>query len=201
MSDSPINENEVIQKAINGDREAFNDLVHLYSQQIFSLSYRLTNNFVDAEDLSQNVFVKVLIKLPDFKFKSSFSTWIYRITVNNWYDTLRKRNKLKYRTLDFTAGNAAEEHTVNEIIDSAPGIEAKSESKEMNQMLTKAIDSLVPEQKIAIILKYMQDKSLEEICEICDCSIGTLSSRLTRGVKEVKKHIEKYVNTGKAVSE
>ena len=96
-------ENELVKLAQSGDQEAFNTLVQQCTEKIYNLAFQLTGNSVDAEDLSQNAFLNAYKNISRFKYKCSFSTWMYRITVNLWKDKIRhekRRSLWRYFSLD-----------------------------------------------------------------------------------------------------
>ncbi|MCB4791643.1 MAG: sigma-70 family RNA polymerase sigma factor [Elusimicrobia bacterium] len=194
MRDVRSKEDDIIHDVQNGNIEAFDELVKLYSTKIFSLCYYFTCNIAEAEDLSQAVFIHALKGIGGFKFKSAFSTWLHQIAVNLWYDALRKNKKITYVSYDINTGKDEERTLKDEIIDSIVIPEIKMEKKELEEQIKKALNVITPDQRIAIVLKYIEGKSLEEISNICNCPIGTISARLTRGIKEIRKHLKPYIN-------
>ena len=92
-----INECEIIDKIVKGDKDAFRKLVDLYADKIFALTNKMIQNSADAEDITQEIFVKVYFSLSKYRKESSFSTWIYRITYNTIISKLRKKKTLIYK--------------------------------------------------------------------------------------------------------
>jgi RNA polymerase sigma-70 factor (ECF subfamily) len=185
-------EDNIVFSAKEGNREAFDVLVRKYAKEVYNLCYRLSGNTTDAEDLSQNVLLKALQSIQDFQQKSSFSTWLHQIAVNLWIDTLRKRKIVNFISIDETI-KLRDGELKREFIDSGLIAEQNMENKELEKIIKKSLDVLTPDQKIAIVLKYIEGKSLEEIAKICNCPIGTISARLTRGIKEMNKHLKPYI--------
>ncbi|MDD5686860.1 MAG: sigma-70 family RNA polymerase sigma factor [Elusimicrobia bacterium] len=185
-------EDKIILSAKQGNKESFDILVRKYAKEVYNLCYRLSGNTTDAEDLSQNVLLKALQSIKDFQQKSSFSTWLHQIAVNLWIDISRKRKVLNFTSIDETIKLDGGEFQ-REFADSGLIAEQNMENKELEKIIKKSLDVLTPDQKIAIVLKYIEGKSLEEIAKICNCPIGTISARLTRGIKEMNKHLKPYI--------
>ncbi|OGS20321.1 MAG: hypothetical protein A3J83_04270 [Elusimicrobia bacterium RIFOXYA2_FULL_40_6] len=160
-------------------RESFNALIKETAQELYTFCCYLCGNHSDAEDLSQDVFVRAFKSVKDFQHKAAFSTWLHRIAINLYIDKTRRKKAVKFSALD-----DKREFPSN----STP--EKEMENNELKELLKKSMDFLTPEQKSAIVLKYIENKSLEEIANICDTSIGTVSSRITRGIQEIRKHLK-----------
>jgi RNA polymerase sigma-70 factor, ECF subfamily len=176
----------------NDNRDAFNRLVLKYRDMVFNLCYRLLGDYDEANDCAQEIFIKVFSNLKTFKFGSSFSTWLYRISVNtckNNLSSLSSRIKKKAVSLDSSG-------PVNESSwESNPGIKAGSnsfnpeklyEKKERETIIQKAVDSLKSKEKILVVLRDIENKSYEEIASITGLNMGTVKSRLARARQELR---------------
>src|SRR3989339_501708 len=187
-----FDESKIISAAQDGSLEAFDELIKKYAKEIYNLCYRFCGNYTEAEDLSQNVLIRAFQSIVNFKQESNLSTWLHRITVNLWIDTLRKQKKANYLYIDDPV--QSEEGELNKQISDFKILPEKDmENKELEKIIKKSLDTLTPEQKVAIVLKYIEGKSLEEIAEICKCPIGTVSARLTRGIKEMRKLLREHI--------
>ncbi|MFO7294684.1 MAG: sigma-70 family RNA polymerase sigma factor [Clostridia bacterium] len=173
MSDEAL----LVEKAQNGDVLAFEELVSFYAKKIYNYCYRMTNNREDAEDLAQEVFIKVYRNLKSFKRDSRFSTWIYRIAYNTCVDRYRKSKKLDTVSLNYGKDEDAVEI---QLVSDDPLPEEEVIKKERYRKLQACIASLKPEYKTALILRDIQNYSYAEIAEILQVPLGTVKSHISR---------------------
>ena len=167
----------LIEKARDGDISAFEKLISLYEKKIYNYCYRMTNNREDAEDLTQDVFIKVYRNLKNFKGNSKFSTWIYRIAYNACVDKHRKKKKIQFFSLD--SGN--HDNTGNtQLVSNNPLPEDEIIQKERYKKIQECIANLKPKYKTVIILRDIQNYSYEEIAEILQMPLGTVKSHISR---------------------
>ncbi len=167
----------LIERAQNGDVSAFEELVSLYAKKIYNYCYRMTDSREDAEDLAQEVFIKVYRNLKSFKGDSRFSTWIYRIAYNTCVDRYRKGRKLD--TVSLNPGKN-EDSVEIELVSSDPLPEEEVIKRERYRKLQACIAGLKPEYKTVIILRDIQNYSYEEIAEILQVPLGTVKSHISR---------------------
>ncbi|MBM7582584.1 RNA polymerase sigma-70 factor (ECF subfamily) [Caldicoprobacter guelmensis] len=167
----------LVEKAKKGDMVAFEELVSLYAKKIYNYCYRMTNNKEDAEDLAQEVFIKVYKNLKSFKGNSKISTWIYRIAYNTCIDKYKKGSKVD--TVSLNPGK--DEDAVGiELVSGDPLPEEEVIKKERYRKLQACIAALKPEYKTVIILRDIQNYSYEEIAEILQVPLGTVKSHISR---------------------
>ncbi|MBS3819524.1 sigma-70 family RNA polymerase sigma factor [bacterium] len=182
-----MEEEKLVQQSQQGDEEAFGALVKKYKRKVFHLAYSLVRNQETADDLAQEVFIKVFFALPGFKFQSRFSTWLYRIAVNQIKDHLRKEKK--FLQVPF------EESTAHSLHDTQiQGREDKRALEKQSELLHKAIQLLSPKYQIILSLRDIQGLSYEEISRILNISQGTVDSRLHRARKLLRKKIKPFLN-------
>ena len=161
---------------------AFDKLVIKYTDKVFNLCYRLLGDYDEANDCAQETFIKVFRNLQKFKFKSSFSTWLYTIATNtckNRLSSLEYRSNKKTVRINNPVGTEEIGKTL-EISDNSFNPEAKFERKEREKIIQNAIDTLPQNQKMLIILRDVEGKSYEEIVEITGLRPGTVKSKLAR---------------------
>jgi RNA polymerase sigma-70 factor (ECF subfamily) len=164
-----------------GDRAAFEKLVLRHKDKLFNLCYSFLGDYEEANDSSQEAFIKAYQGLKKFRFESSFSTWLYRIAVNtctNKFKSLANRQKKMTSSLDNPGG--IDEKRSLEIRDDAPTPLMELEEKERQALIRRAIDRLPPEHKAVITLRDIEGLSYEEIAEITGSNLGTVKSRLSR---------------------
>ncbi len=166
-------EQELIDKSKRGDLLAFEILINKYSKQVFNILLRILGNRQDAEDVSQEVFVKVYRKLHTYKGNSLFYTWLYRVTINAGKDHLKKKRwEYPLDTLGENRFSFPQSHSSNP--------EASLIHKEKNELVLRALMELNPQQREIIVLRNIQGFSYEEISKILKISIGTVKSRISR---------------------
>ncbi len=158
---------------------AFDQLVHLYERRIYNFALRLSSNPDDAEDITQEVFIRVYNAIGNFRGDSHFSTWVFRIAHNVFLD-MRKKVKAHPQTSLQEVVELDESEVTRQVEDTGPRPDQLAESSELHDILQQAIDSLPDYQKTMVILYHTQNKSYEEIAEIMNLPIGTVKSRLNR---------------------
>jgi RNA polymerase sigma-70 factor, ECF subfamily len=152
-----------------GDESAFEQLVKKYQHSVLNTIHRYVGNYSEADDIAQDVFVKVWQKIKSFKGKAKFSTWLYRIVVNQCLD-YRRKNKRKTEEVSFD--NKIEESKIPESL--TTGIDF--EQKKRETIIRQAINELPDKQRIAMILAKYEAKSYQEIADIMDVSLSKVAS-------------------------
>lgn len=183
---------DIIKRCKNGDREAFNELFTEYQTQVVNMAFGMLSNREDALDAAQEVFVRVYKGIGSFKEKSSFSTWLYRITMNVCSDFLRKRQRT-LNTVSISAG-AEDEDKDTDIPDDSPTPEEYAQMNERQKALYEALAELKTEYRTVITLFDIEGLSYEEIAEITKSPVGTVKSRLNRARNSLKKILMKNGN-------
>jgi len=176
----------LVKKSQKGDISAFELLVTMYQDRIYALSYQLTGNHADAQDLAQNVFIKAYRALPGFRNEADFGTWLHRITVNLSINEKRKKKPEVY--LDNPV-QTVEGEMPRLVVSDAESPEEAYENKEFRHMVQTALDELSPEHRAVLVLREVQGFSYDEIANMLDCSLGTVKSRINRGRQTLKEKI------------
>lgn len=179
------NDNEIISQVLNGNSQAYAMLVDRYKNYVFTLALRFTKNREDAEEVSQDIFIKAYRALADFKGNSKFSTWLYTI-VNNTCITFLRKKRLETHSLD--------KEGVFEVADSQDsGLRANMvEQKSRTAMVNSAIGLLNPDDAEIITLFYKGEQTLEEIAQILGIETNTAKVRLHRARTRLKEKMEKH---------
>ena len=164
---------DLIAACRSGDRGAMQRLYSVYQRRVYSIALNFFGGDVEqASDVTQQVFVKLLTKM-DFRGESAFTTWLFRLTINKCIDESRKSRRL----LNFEDWfGFAEPVTKMSLVD-------KMHSREIAVEVQTVVASLKPKYRVPVVLKYVDGLSYQEIADVLDCSIGTVSSRLNRGLK------------------
>jgi RNA polymerase sigma-70 factor (ECF subfamily) len=175
---SPVpNESQHIAHAREGDKDAYRLLVEAYQDRVFGLTFSMVRNREQAEDLTQEIFVKAYFALASFKGDSAFYTWLYRISSNACLDFLRK-HKLPVVSLDQTLD--AEEDLTRLHTVPAPESEHPEAVLEKEGEVTQLLQILEPDQRLILTLREAQGYSYEEIGEMLKCGVNTVKSKLFR---------------------
>lgn len=181
-----MTENDLIQKCKKGNREAFNILFSRYQSQVINTAYGMLSDTEDAYDAAQEVFIRVYRNIESFKEQSSFTTWLYRITMNVCSDILRKRQK----NSDIISLNSfTEDNKDFDIKDDSPGVEESMELSERQAAVREAINELKEEHRAVIVLCDIEGMSYEEISATLGIPRGTVKSRINRARNALKKNL------------
>lgn len=186
MQDIP---KEWVEKAAQGDREAFYKIYQQASGYVYALAYRITNRKEPAEEVTQDVFVKIYHHLKFFKFESSFKTWLYRITVNTALNLAKKRSRLAGREVEC-------EDEALAVLGSTETVFERVEAKEAEERLKTLLEKINPDQRACIILREIEGMDYQLIAKSLGINLNTVRSRLKRarealmalGKKEVACH-------------
>ena len=176
-----MDDKSLVESARRGDRGAFETLVKRYEAKVYHLAYGFVQDPATADDLAQDVFVKVYCHLAKFKFESEFGTWLYRIAVNHIKDHLRKIGRRKEVSIeDVAEGRLAAE-------DPGPGREAERLAEERRAAVHNALRALPPKYNVILTLRDVRGLSYEEIADVLKISPGTVDSRLHRARRQLRK--------------
>jgi len=182
-----VDEKVLIAKSKSGDRAAFEELVRQFSKYVYTTAFFILRDAYEAEDVSQEVFVKVYLSLKGFRGLSSFKTWIRRLTVNTCIDRLRLHSK----TLDkkISLEKMTEEYEID-LTGSGMSLEKSYFNKETVKEVLKIIVNLDENYRIPLILRDLQDYSYREIAELIDKPIGTVKTNIHRARKIIKDKLK-----------
>ncbi len=157
------------------------------SRQAYALAFRLTSNSHDAEDLVQETFIRAFRFFHRYDESMPFASWVYRIMTNVHIDNVRKKSRLKTTSLD----HAGQDQTAQwEVPDDTLTPDREMMDSSMEEPVQLALRSMTPEFRTAVIMADVDGMAYEEIAEIMEISIGTVRSRIHRGRKQLRKHLE-----------
>ncbi len=185
-----MSELEYINRAKEGDMEAFSYLVERYENKILNYCYRMVGNDTDAEDITQEVFVKLYRFIGSYAGQSAFSTWLYKIASNVCLDYLRKTKRHR-GTVSINQQNSEGEEFSLSIEDEGLTPYENAQLSEARLALSKAIQALGEDQRQVIILREVEGLSYDEIAAITGMATGTVKSRINRARLSLKKILEK----------
>lgn len=186
-------ERELIHRAQEGSRMAFEQLVQKYDRKIIAVALQLVGNTEDAEDIVQDVFMRVYKNIHHFRFESDFYTWLYRIVVNCAISYRRKRSRHMHRSIEEAAESFVGRTWTP--ASTGPGPDSQALGKELKEQIDSALDDLSLMQRIVIVLKYFHDFKIREIAVIIGCSEGTVKNYLFRGTQKMKRGLASYTES------
>jgi RNA polymerase sigma factor (sigma-70 family) len=185
-------EKKLVLKAQQGDVHAFEELVDRYHGRIYGLTYNMTSNREDAEDLTQEVFVKAFAALPRFKGNSSFYTWLYRIAVNKTINYRKKRNRKRALSLDQFDQEIKTDEVYNDL--TAKGSPLRNISlSELQIKLNEALQNLSEKHRTVVVMHDMQGIPHDEIAKVVGASVGTVRSRLFYARRQMQSELAEFM--------
>ncbi|MCH8815229.1 MAG: sigma-70 family RNA polymerase sigma factor [Chloroflexi bacterium] len=176
-------EASLIERAREGELDAFNLLVERYERPLYNLCLRMLSSQQSAEDATQDAFISAYRSIRSFR-GGSFKSWLFRIGANACYDELRRQRSRPSRSLDEPVGE--DERTI-EVPDTGPTPEESAENVELRDAMGEAIAGLPPDQRLAIIMRDVQGLDYEEISEATNANLGTVKSRINRARTRLRK--------------
>jgi RNA polymerase sigma-70 factor (ECF subfamily) len=186
---SAVDDRELVRRAQGEDQEAFEELLRRHQHRVFAVAGGILRRREDVEDIAQQVFVKAYFSLKRFDQRAAFSTWLYKITVNECWDLLRKK---KVRPLVYES-DLSEEQAKQVIADegknsSGPDI---SERLEARQRVENLLEGLDERDRLMLILKEVEGFAVEEIAQVLDLNANTVKVRLFRARRRIVNKVRK----------
>lgn len=180
----------LILNAQKGDNVAFEQLVMKYDRHVLNIAYGYRNNQDDADDIYQEVFLRVHKGLKNFQARSKFSTWLYRITVNVCIEFKRKESVRRHESLSKSGGDDENTNSYETIIDSGLRTDKNILDTEMNNLIQTEVDKLPQQLKMAFTLKYYQGLKIKEISSMMNCTEGTIKSYLFTSSRKLREKLK-----------
>lgn len=177
---------ELIKRVRGGDKMAFQEIMNRYGERVMCLSYHFTKNHQDAEDLYQDVFIKVYRKIDTFRFESEFFTWIYRILANMAFNYHKKRKRMSY--VDPGESDYLWETIPGDEVEEAETITYLSITKEE---IDSALNRLSVQQKVVFILKHYEGQKIKDIAALLELTEGTVKRYLFRATRKLQSILVK----------
>jgi RNA polymerase sigma-70 factor (ECF subfamily) len=185
-----VNEAQLIFRCQQGDQDALKEIFNQYHKKVYRIAYGVVRQREEALDIVQEVFIKLFRSIHQFRGRSQFYTYLYRMTMNTSIDHTRKMKKAPPLSMDEEEGfqlSDDAERRPDRILD----------HKELEEKVKWAMDQLSPDQKAALIFREVEGLSYQEIAEVTGSSIGTVMSRLHYGRKKVQELLKDYVEGGR----
>lgn len=176
-----------VKEVLNGDQEAFEEIVIHFQHRLYQVCYRMLNNAAEAEDIAQEAFVRAYVNLESYDQKRKFSTWLYRIATNLCIDRIRKK-KPDYH-LDAEVPGTEGLDMYSQIAADQELPEEEVEKMEMQERIQYEVSRLPDKYRTIIILRYMEDLQLQEIADILEMPLGTVKTRVHRGREALRQQM------------
>lgn len=189
---TPMDDRQLVKRVQEGDYSAFDTLVQKYQERVYNTIYHMTSNHEDANDLTQDAFIKAHRAIKSFKGDSSFFTWVYRIAVNktiNFLKTRKNKIHLSLNDLDFNAEHDPE--IVAFVSERTPRRDLNL--MELQEKLNEGMQKLSDVHRLVVTLHDIQGMSHEEISKIMDCNTGTVRSRLFYARQQLQGYLSDYL--------
>ena len=182
---------ELIEKAKKGSSDAFRELVEKYGRKVYYLALDLTGSPQDAEDLSQDVFMKVSQSLHTFRGEANFGSWLYRITVNTNINHHRRKAFHAMKAVESMDERSWDQRGLS----ASHNPEKSAESSMIQKHIEEALEQLTPRERAIFVLRHYEDMPLKEIAQVLDVRVGTVKSTLFRSLKTMRKYLSFYQAT------
>lgn len=194
------NEERLIEACRQGDRESFRQLFELHKDRVWSVALHFIGDEAAARDITQQVFLKLFTAINHFRGEAGFSTWLYRLTVNACLDEQRRRRRFLsfdfFKTGDGSSlgRNLMEQQQAKQFEQQLQAMaqEDHHAQLEISAAVKAAVKELKPKLRMAILLKYFEGLSYEEMASVLGCSAGTVASRLNRGHRELARKLQHF---------
>jgi RNA polymerase sigma factor (sigma-70 family) len=180
-----LNEADLVSAAQKGDLDAFNQLVLLYQDRIYSLALRILGDETSAEDITQETFLAAYRSLSGFR-NGSFRSWLYRIATNACYDELRRRKAHPVQPLELEDETEERFPPGYALSNSSPSPEKEYERLEVERAIQRALNQLDADYRAVVVLVDLQDFGYQEAAQILRVPIGTVKSRLARARRQLR---------------
>ncbi len=179
----------------NRDDEAYNEIVNRYGEKIFRLAMRITKNPESAEEVLQNVFVKLIEKLGTFREESKLATWIYTVSSNEAFMYIRNRNKHSSREIsvdEFKENDNGSSYDTLQLRYEGFGPDDSAINNQQQVLLDKAINELPEEYRVVFQLRDVEGLSNQQTAEVLGLSVAAVKSRILRARNQLKKKLARY---------
>lgn len=182
-------EQELIAGLARGDRAAFRELVETHKKKVYFLALDMIGNHADAEDVSQEVFLKVFRSFDTFHREAKLGSWLYRITYNACIDHLRKRATTPEPMEDEALEAGFRSHPQISVPLASENPAAAAERSQFRERIERALETVSPQEKAVFLLRHYEDLALGDIAEALGLSVGSVKSYLFRAVRKLRKEI------------
>jgi RNA polymerase sigma-70 factor (ECF subfamily) len=186
----------LVRRCLAGDEKAYRELVELYQGQVFSLALRMVRRREDAEDVTQETFVRMFRALERYDTSRPFAAWLMTIASRLCIDHIRRR---KVNPVSLTHHEPdSDESREMDVVDPGPGPDEVTSNSEEERQSNDLIQSLPPHYRVVVVLRHQQDLSYEEIAQALNLPLGTVKARIHRAREILKQRLEQRAGGGEA---
>lgn len=184
---SAFDENDLIERLAAGDRPAFREFVERYKRVVYRLAFDLAGNHADAEDISQDVFIKVFRSIGTFRKGSRLNSWLYRVTINACHDFYRR----KPREVRAISGVSLSDEKAPDLptLDWSDRPEKGSEASFIQGRIDRALAVVTEQERAAFVLRHYEELDLKSIAATMEVSVGSVKSYLSRGIRKIRSEL------------
>lgn len=184
-------ETELIMQAQRGNMDAFEQLVQRHDKKVFTIAAGYVHSADDAKDIYQEVFLRVYKGLPKFKYKSEFSTWIYRITTNVCLSHRSRRKRNLHTSLDQNVSDEdGQPHPLKDTLSDNVSADQHTHNAEITLRVEQALKTLSPRQRMVFTMRHYEGYKLKEIAEMMKCREGTVKKYLFEATARLRKQLK-----------
>ena len=188
MQTAETTDEQMVERALGGDPEAFGEIVRRWERPIFALAYGILGREEDARDAAQETFLSAFRNLRSFRGEAKVSSWLHRIAVNQCITRQRRARVRNESSLD-----GAEEESGAQFADAAQASPARAaEGRERTEAVRRAVAALPPELRAVVVMKEFEDLTFQEIADALGVPLSTVKSRLYTALKQLRLRLEKY---------
>ncbi len=182
-----LSDDQIIERTLAGETEAFGLLVRRWENPIYGLSLRMLGRDEDARDVCQETFLAAFRNLRKFRGEAKFSSWIYRIALNACHSKLRRHDGVATRSLDEVDEDGRTEELADSRIEDAPD---RLQRNQRSVIVRRALNGLPPEMRQIVVMKEYEELTFAEIAEILEIPLSTVKSRLYTGLAQLRSRLE-----------
>ncbi|OPX92642.1 MAG: ECF RNA polymerase sigma factor SigW [Pelotomaculum sp. PtaB.Bin104] len=179
----------LVTRAKKNDISAFEELLRIHQNRIYSICLRFSGNRDDAQDLAQDAFIRAYRAIGSFRNEADFGTWLHRIAVNVCLNSRRKNGGVQPVSLDETYQSESGGEVRHEVASEEGDPLQALEEKEFNSLVRKALNGLSDEHRTVLVLREIEGYSYEEVSRMLGCSLGTVKSRLSRAREVMRRRM------------
>ena len=192
----PISDLSLVERCRVNDEAAFNEVVARYKNKVYNYVYRMTGSSDDAEDLTQEVFIRMYVSIDSFRSQSSLNTWLFRIASNLCIDRFRRaKSRTPAYSLDEPMGGEEGDQTGHDVADTTYEPHRLLENVEMAEQIQQALTQLPEKLRATLLLHDVEGLPYEEIAQVVGCPLGTVKSRLFNARMQLRQRLSGYLGS------
>jgi RNA polymerase sigma-70 factor (ECF subfamily) len=182
------NETNLIERVCSGDIYAFQEIVERYKKKVYYIAYDIVGDHHEAEDISQEVFIKMYRALSRFRKDAKMSSWLFQIAVNTSIDSLRRRKaKPRINVEDIELAGVREQTLESASPEANP--ERRAVATLMQEHINQALHKITPQERVVFVMRHYNEFKIREIADVLEVSSGTVKSLLFRALKKLRKEL------------